>query len=185
MRGPSTGRREAAASRKVRAGGPATAGHRAAEGGLPPRPAPRQTPPPVPPRPLLSHDLHRRLCRARDLVHAHALEPFSLGDAAREARLSRAHFLRLFRRAFGETPHAYRTRLRLDRAKALLARGDLPVTEVCLEVGYESLGSFSTLFTARVGQSPAAWRRAMRPLVQVPRAWARLTVPCCYQGLWF
>ncbi len=137
------------------------------------------------PRLLLPHDVHRRLCLARDLVRAHALEPLSLGEAAREARLSRTHFLRQFRRAFGETPHQYRTRLRLERAQALLARSDLSVTQVCLEVGYESLGSFSTLFAARVGQSPLAWRRSMRPLVQVPRAWARLTIPCCFQGLWF
>jgi AraC-like DNA-binding protein len=59
------------------------------------------------------------------------------------------------------------------------------VTQVCLRVGYESLGSFSTPFAAGMGQFPLARRRSMRSLVQVPRAWARLTIPCCFQGLWF
>jgi len=134
---------------------------------------------------LLPYQLHRRLCQARDLVRARALGPLTLHDVAREAQLSPAHFLKVFQRAFGETPHQYRTRLRLERAKALLAKSDLPVTEVCLEVGYQSLGSFSSLFAAHVGQAPSAWRRAMRPQVQVPRAWARLTIPCCFQGLYF
>jgi AraC-like DNA-binding protein len=128
---------------------------------------------------ILDGDTFRRLCRARDFVAASYVEPVTVAEAARQAGISRYHFLRLFRRAFGETPHAFRTRLRLEEAKRRLGRG-APVTEVCFEVGYESLGSFSTLFAQRFGRSPSSWQREVRRLVQVPDALPRLYIPQCF-----
>jgi AraC-like DNA-binding protein len=107
-------------------------------------------------------ELWRRLHRGRDWLHAHAAEPASLAETARAACLSPHHFLRAFHRAFGVTPHRYLQRLRLERARALLARRDASVTEVCLAVGFASLGSFSALFRREVGVSPRAWRAGRR-----------------------
>jgi transcriptional regulator GlxA family with amidase domain len=107
--------------------------------------------------------VHSRLCRARDLL---AETPASVDQAAREAGMSPFHFIRQFERMFGATPRQYRTAARLERAKTLLAAGDLSVTDVCLEVGFTSLGSFSDLFARRVGSSPSEYRR--RTLVTVP-----------------
>jgi len=126
---------------------------------------------------LLHDDLFRRLCRARDYLSAHHDEPVGLESAARQAALSRFHFLRLFRATFGETPHAFVTRVRLDRAKRLLAREEAAVTDVCFEVGFSSLGSFSSLFARRVGCPPSEWRRRMWRL-----GWdrPRLYIPSCF-----
>src|SRR5215831_8767118 len=85
-----------------------------------------------------------RLLRARDYLAANYNQRASLEDAAREAALSPFHFSRIYTAAFGETPHEFVTRRRVDEAKRLLLAGNHSVTEICMEVGYESLGSFST-----------------------------------------
>src|SRR5262245_64189443 len=116
----------------------------------------------MPARLSLAHDdVFRRLCRARDFLRAHHAEALRLETAARQAGLSRFHFLRLFRETFGETPHAFLTRVRLDQAKRLLEHDHASVTDVCLEVGFQSLGSFSSLFARRVGCPPSEWRRRL------------------------
>lgn len=107
-------------------------------------------------------ELYRRLHRARDYAAACFDEPITLNDMARVACLSTNHFLRTFKQAFHQTPHQYLTRIRLERAQGLLANTDQPVTDVCLSVGFESLGSFSWLFRQRVGLAPEAYRRAKR-----------------------
>lgn len=84
-------------------------------------------------------------------------EPLDLDQIAREVHFSRYHFIRLFRSAFGVTPHQYLIRKRLEKAKELLA-GEMSVTDVCLAVGFQSLGSFSTLFQREVGRSPQQFR---------------------------
>src|SRR5262245_25440745 len=122
---------------------------------------------------IVHGDIYRRLCAARDFVAASFTEPVTVAQAARRAGISQYHFLRLFRDTFGETPHAFRTRLRLEEAKRRLSRGEL-VTEVCFDVGYESLGSFSTLFAQRFGRSPSAWQREVRRFVQVPSSLPRI-----------
>jgi AraC family transcriptional regulator len=99
-------------------------------------------------------ELYRRVLRGREFLIASLGEPVSLALAAREACLSRYHFLRTFRDAFGETPHQFLTRQRLERARVLLARGDASVTEVCVASGFSSLGSFSSLFRRHFGVSP-------------------------------
>ena len=117
-----------------------------------------------------------RLLRAKDLIHARYGEPLTIGQLAREAALSPFHFLRMFRAAFGETPHRYLRRVRIEAAKRLLL-ADAPVTEVCLEVGFQSLGSFSALFSRTVGTAPTAFRRRIHHFAFGPQ---RLYIPHCY-----
>ena len=107
-------------------------------------------------------ELYRRLYRAREFMEASLEKPLTLADIAQVAWFSPFHFLRLFKQVFGETPHQYLIRRRLDRAKALLLQSNLPVTEICYAVGFESLGSFSTLFRREVGLPPAQFRKAKR-----------------------
>jgi AraC-like DNA-binding protein len=106
--------------------------------------------------------------------------PISLPNISAHANLSPYHFLRLHKLAYGETPHEFVTRLRLERAKTLLARGDRSVTEACFEVGFSSLGSFSALFRGRVGLSPSEYRRYVRSSVAIPRTVRPLFVPSCF-----
>ena len=99
-----------------------------------------------------------RLRRARDVVDRDYAKPLDVPALARVALMSSGHFSRSFRAAFGETPYSYLMTRRIERAKALLRRGDLSVTDVCFAVGCTSLGSFSTRFTELVGESPSAYR---------------------------
>ncbi len=119
------------------------------------------------------------LRRARDLIDREYARPLDVPALARAALMSTAHFSRQFRAAYGETPYAYLMTRRIERAKALLRRGDLSVTEVCLEVGCTSLGSFSARFTQIVGETPTAYRgRDHSGLAGVPGCIARdLTRP--------
>lgn len=95
--------------------------------------------------------------------------PLDVAELARAALMSTAHFSRRFRAAYGETPYAYLMTRRIERAKALLRRGDMSVTEVCMEVGCTSLGSFSARFTELVGETPTAYRaRDHSGLASVP-----------------
>jgi AraC family transcriptional regulator len=103
-------------------------------------------------------ELWRRVNRARDFLHAHLGSPIALSDVAAAACLSPFHLLRTFQAAFRQTPHQYLSRCRLDRAKFLLEKTRIPVTNICLECGFTSLGSFSALFHKSCGTSPRAWR---------------------------
>jgi len=98
------------------------------------------------------------LRRARDLIDRVYAEPLDVPAMARAAHMSPAHFSRKFRAAYGETPYAYLMTRRIERAKALLRRGDMSVTDVCMAVGCTSLGSFSSRFTELVGETPTAYR---------------------------
>ncbi len=120
--------------------------------------------------------LVRHLLRVRDLMDRAYADPLDVATLARSASVSRAHFTRSFKRAFGETPHQYLMSRRMERAKALLRTGNLPVTEVCLAVGFTSLGSFSTQFRRFVGDSPSGYRRRPAPpeLERVPSCFIRM-----------
>ena len=100
----------------------------------------------------------RRLRRARDQMDREYAQPLDVAALARTALMSQAHFSRKFRDAYSETPYSYLMTRRIERAKALLRRGDLSVTDVCFAVGWTSLGSFSARFTELVGESPSAYR---------------------------
>jgi AraC-like DNA-binding protein len=126
---------------------------------------------------------HRDLREARDFMRYAYGCPVYLPDVAARANLSPYHFLRVYKQAYGETPHEFLTRLRIDRAKTLLARGSHNVTEACFEVGFSSLGSFSALFAHRVGLSPSEYRRYARSTISVPEAVRPLFVPSCFLAM--
>ena len=107
--------------------------------------------------------LHRRLCRARDLLVA-VDDPLTVEEIATSVGVSQFHFIRVFEAVFGTTPHQFRTDVRLERARDLLAR-DHSVTDVCFDLGFASPASFSRLFARRTGVAPSAYRR----WIQVPR----------------
>lgn len=114
-------------------------------------------------------DLHERLCRARKFIDESYHLPIDLEEISKQACLSRYHFLRLFRDTFDTTPHQYLIQRRIEKAKELLRVRYLSVTDICFEVGFESLGSFSSLFRKCVGQPPASYRRREREsLKKVP-----------------
>ena len=115
----------------------------------------------------------RHLARAKDLADARYFEPLGVDDLARAAGLSRAHFSREFRRAFGESPHAYLLTRRLERAASLLRTTDRSVADVCFSVGLRSVGSFTSSFTRTYGLSPTAYRATHPP------AAAHALVPTC------
>jgi len=100
------------------------------------------------------------LRRAHDLIDLRYAEPLDLAILARQAGYSKFHFARAFAAAYGETPRGYLTRRRLERAKELLRVANPTITEICFLVGFESVGSFSSLFRRVVGQTPSAYRRA-------------------------
>ena len=104
-------------------------------------------------------ELWRRVNLARDFLHAHLNDSVSLSEIAAVACLSPFHLLRVFQGAFGQTPHQYLNHCRLERAKFLLEKTPIPVTAICLECGFTSLGSFSTLFHKQCGMSPRQWRQ--------------------------
>jgi transcriptional regulator GlxA family with amidase domain len=118
----------------------------------------------------------RHLLRAKDLADARYAEPLAVDDLAGAAGLSRAHCSREFRRAFGESPHAYLLTRRLERAAALLRTTDRSVADICLSVGLQSIGSFTTSFTRTFGVSPTVYRDRFPPasqLAMVPGCVAR------------
>ncbi len=113
----------------------------------------------------------RHLLRAKDLADGRYFEPLTVADLARVAGLSRAHFSREFRRAYGESPHGYLLTRRLERAAALLRTTDRSVADICVSVGLQSVGSFTTSFTRTYGVSPTAYRATFPPAThhaQVP-----------------
>ena len=116
-----------------------------------------------------------RLRKARDQMDRDYTQPLDVAALARTAYMSAGHFSRSFRAAFGETPYSYLMTRRIERAKALLRRGDLSVTEVCFEVGCTSLGSFSSRFTELVGESPTSYRsRSHEESAVIPPCYAKI-----------
>ena len=117
---------------------------------------------------------NRWLLRARDAIDRSYAEPLDVRALAQVAQLSEAHFIRSFRAAFGETPHRYLQRRRVERAMFLLRESDRSITEICLEVGFVSLGSFSRTFSEIVGEPPSAYRRRAEPTA----------APSCFTMTW-
>jgi AraC-like DNA-binding protein len=119
-----------------------------------------------------TEESNRRLLRARDAMdHAYA-QPLDIPALARVALTSEAHFIRTFRETFGETPHRYLQRRRVERAMYLLTRTDRDVTEICFDVGFTSLGTFSRTFRDVVGEPPTEFRRRKGPPPPVPACFA-------------
>src|SRR5438445_10315664 len=119
-------------------------------------------------------DLNRRLLRARDAMDRAYAEPLDVRAVAAVAHVSEAHFIRSFRAVFGQTPHHYLQRRRVERSMFLLRETDRSVTDICLDVGFSSLGTFSRTFRDVVGQSPTDYRK--RTDVKA--------VPTCFAMAW-
>jgi len=134
---------------------------------------------------MLTPCTFRNLCRARELLAECSEEYVSVKCVAREVAISPYHFIRQFEAVFGVTPHQFRIQSRLDRAKLLLALGERSVTEICMEVGFSSLGSFSDLFTRRFGSSPSTYKRRARAMVQVPGNFPQELFPGCLSLMGF
>ena len=120
-------------------------------------------------------EVYQRLCRARSFIDHCYDHPLSLDQMSRQACFSRYHFLRLFRQAFNKTPHQYLIERRIEKAKELLTADDSRVTDVCFEVGFQSLGSFSSLFRKCVGDAPVTYRQRAREI-----EFAKRKVPGCF-----
>jgi AraC-like DNA-binding protein len=105
-----------------------------------------------------TEDINRRLLRARDAMDRHYAEPLDVAHLAQIAYMARSHFIREFSRVFGETPHRYLQRRRVERAMFLLRHTNTTATEICMAVGFASFGTFSRTFTAIVGQPPNTYR---------------------------
>jgi AraC-like DNA-binding protein len=123
---------------------------------------------------------HESVRLARRLLDRYYDKPITIEELSREAAFSPYHFIRLFRRIYKQTPHQYLVQQRIARAKELLRTTDLPVTEICMTVGFESLGSFSTLFSKVVGLSPSAYRVSCNP--NLPPAYIPFCV-CLLHGI--
>ena len=120
-------------------------------------------------------DVYQRLCRARDFIDLCYDLPLNLDQMSSHACFSRYHFLRLFRQAFNKTPHQYLVERRIEKAKELLGSRDLRVTDVCFEVGFQSLGSFSSLFHKSVGHAPVIYREK-----SIESQAAKRQIPGCF-----
>jgi AraC-like DNA-binding protein len=123
-------------------------------------------------------DRNRRMLRARDAMDRAFAQPLDVSAVARVAHVSQAHFSRQFRATFGETPHRYLQRRRVERAMELLRETDRPVTEICLDVGFNSLGTFSRTFREIVGESPSSYRE------RFSGEGSALLVPACFAMAW-
>ncbi len=128
---------------------------------------------------LKLEERNRRMLRARDTMDRAFAEPLDVMELARVAHVSRAHFSRQFRATFGETPHRYLQRRRVERAMELLRETGHSVTDVCFEVGFNSLGTFSRTFREIVGESPSEYRERFRG-----EGAAALRVPACFAMAW-
>ena len=124
-------------------------------------------------------ELLSRLCHARDLLRDWEDQPLSVSAVARLSGLSHFHFIRLFKAMFGETPHRYRSRAQIEKAKHLLILSDLSITNVCMSIGFSSVGSFSTLFLRRAGMSPSEFQRRYRPASLAERRLPASLIPGC------
>lgn len=125
-------------------------------------------------------DILERLYKARSFIDTNFTLPLDLNLIAAQAFLSPYHFLRLFKRTFYMTPHQYLTRKRIERAKELLKDSELSIMEICFEVGFESVGSFSTLFHKYAGFPPAAYRMRVYRFFNLGVIIPEKYIPCCY-----
>ena len=128
---------------------------------------------------MIHPELLTRLCHARDLLRDWENDPLAVSEVARTSGLTCFHFIRLFKAIFGETPHQFRLRARVEKAKHLLILTDLSITDVCMAVGFSSLGSFSSLFSRRVGVSPSEFQRQYRPASASERRLPASLIPGC------
>ena len=129
---------------------------------------------------MLHKDVLIRLCDARTLLRDTSEDRRSIPQIARAAGMSVFHFIRLYKTVFGETPKQCQLSARLEHAKHLLMTTDIPVTDISMDAGFASLGTFSYVFARRIGMAPTAYREKVRPLVRVPGATPSELIPGCF-----
>ena len=113
-------------------------------------------------------------------MQKHFTESFSLTEVAKYSCMSQYHFSRVFTKVFGESPITFVTRLRIEKAKQMLVTEQISISEICVNVGYCSIGSFSSLFKRNVGMSPSQYRRKLWGLSNVPLCFPMQSIPLCY-----
>ncbi len=123
--------------------------------------------------------LYKRVVQAKLFIDSHYVEPIDLDDIADEALFSKFHFIRLFKSVYGQTPHQYRTQLRIEKAMELLGAGQ-SVSHACFDVGFESLGSFTMLFKRRTGLNPSLYRKKMIERTMAIKEQPLYFIPGCF-----
>ncbi len=124
--------------------------------------------------------LYRRIVHAKLYIDAHFHERLNVNQVSSEAAFSKFHFIRLFKKIYGKTPHQYLRDVRLDKAKKLISAVDVDIESVCLQVGFESVGSFSSLFKRRFGITPAAYRQQQFDLHESTKQKPLNYIPGCF-----
>jgi AraC-like DNA-binding protein len=128
----------------------------------------------------IAADIYKKLVHAKVFIDEHFDSPIDLDAIAGEACISRFHFHRLFRRIYKRTPHQYLTSKRIDHARRILAAADCSVGEVCMRVGFESIGSFSMLFKKEIGVAPGEYRAALKLSRAMAEEQPRRVIPHCF-----
>lgn len=129
---------------------------------------------------MIKHFQYRKICLGRDFLAEHYSGSFNLAEAAKYSCMSQYHFSRVFTKTFGESPYGYVVRLRIEKAKNMLITGDFSLGEICEEIGYSSIGSFSFLFHKKVGMPPTQYRRRLWSLSGEPLCFPIQSIPLCY-----
>ncbi|TMP38133.1 helix-turn-helix domain-containing protein [Pseudoalteromonas rubra] len=129
---------------------------------------------------MATHNKIKKLNAGRDYIADHFQGQLCLSDIARSSYMSPYHFLRVFKDMYGETPNEFLVRLRIEQAKKMLITENLSVSEVCEQVGYASLGSFSSLFAKQVGMAPTSYRRKLWALSSEAYRFPAQAIPACY-----
>jgi AraC-like DNA-binding protein len=129
---------------------------------------------------MIKHFQYRKICLGRDFLTERYSGSFNLTEAAKYSCMSQYHFSRVFTKTFGESPYEYIVRLRIEKAKNMLITENFSVSEICEEIGYSSIGSFSFLFRKKVGMSPTQYRRRLWSLSSEPLSFPMQSIPLCY-----
>ncbi|MCV2403404.1 AraC family transcriptional regulator [Marinomonas sp. C2222] len=129
---------------------------------------------------MIRHFQYKKVCAGRDYLQEHYKDEFSLSKVAEHSCMSQYHFSRVFTSVFGESPNAFVARLRIEKAKQLLVTEGSSISEICTEVGYSSIGSFSSLFSEKVGMSPSQYRRQLSSLANEPHRFPMQSIPLCF-----
>lgn len=129
---------------------------------------------------MIRHFQYKKICSGRDYLQEHYTDSFSLTNVAKYSCMSQYHFSRTFTKVFGESPNTFVARLRIEKAKKMLITEDFSISEICEKVGYSSVGSFSTLFSEKVGISPSQYRRQLQSLSNEPHRFPMQSIPLCF-----
>jgi len=134
---------------------------------------------------MIRHFQYKKICSGRDYLQEHYTDSFSLTKVAEYSCMSQYHFSRVFTNVFGESPNTFVARLRIEKAKKMLITESFSISEICAKVGYSSVGSFSSLFSEKVGISPSHYRRKLRSLANEAHSLPMQSIPLCFAQILF